>query len=201
MQVGVSLPDTFGLWTSDGGARFFPIRNFAGINLCRIRRALGLVIGFWVLLAVMGSSETLAQIASQKCDRCGQLTTSFVVCCELVPEVKREKKPVWSSREEYFCLENPSISFPQFLWNLSGINRSVVSQPSRKTLNGPSPCQAENPPACSSPRVRKILVREEKEEETVTWKYKPVILCPGCAQGAPVPPAQRGEKAASARSV
>jgi len=202
MQVARgSLTETLWLCTFEGGVKFFPIRNFASANHWPVRRILPLATGFLVLLAVMGNSESLAQIGPQKCDRCGQLTTSFVVCCELVPEVKREKKTVWTTREEYFCLESPSMSFSQLLCTLGGLNRSITSQPPRSTLDVPSPCQGENRPACSFPRVRKILVREEKEEESVTWRCKPVILCPGCAQGAPLPPAQQGEKAAPDRSV
>ncbi len=202
MQVGgVSLPNTFGLWTSDGRARFFPIGNFPGTNLQPGRRISAIVTGFWVLLAVLGSSETSAQIEAQKCDRCGQLTTSFFVCCELVPEVKKEKKTVWRTRQEYFWTQEPGVSLPHLLCSLTGLNRGIVSQPAKITPTVPGLCQEDRPPACSSPRVRKILLREEKEEETVTWKCQSVILCPSCAQGTGFSPAKQGEKATPDRSV
>ena len=153
-----------------------------------------------VMLTIFYSSFGLAQATPQKCDHCGKLATNYVVCCQLTSEVKKEKRTVWSTREEYFCAEVPNFSLTQLLRSIAGAGRNSEFQ--NPPCDGMAAVpQQPTPQGCSFPRTRKILLREEKEEETALWKCKPVILCPPCAQAASLPAEDGQKKASPDRSI
>jgi len=135
------------------------------------------------------------------CGCCGRRAPCQRKVCQVVCEVKKEKRSCWCVQTEEFCAPLPACPGH----GCQGCGGTCDGQ------HGTGDCaqggcqQCPRPPHCGPVRTRKILVKQEYEVEVPVYKCVVWYLCASCcesvaAQAAPTP-APAGSASRSQGSV
>jgi hypothetical protein len=112
-----------------------------------------------------------------------------------VPEKKKQKKQVWKIKDEWFCSTLPALCFHDVLKSIGGQLPRMQSADAHPSNTSPETNRdPEKPPVCLRPQLRRVLIREEVEEEVTIWTCKPKVVCMDCLRLPSAPKAVPAEK-------
>lgn len=115
-----------------------------------------------VLVAAIPSPARAGDGGSECCAACGRHVACAQKTCQIVCDVKKEKKSYWCVECEEIC----------------------TLLPGRRECGECSP-----PPRCGSSKCVKKLVKKEYSVEVPVYKCVVLYLCPDCAAGQSAPSA------------
>ncbi len=121
-----------------------------------------LIINFalFAILGLMGRPAAADDSCGQTCcDKCGCPCDCLQKTCQLVCEIKKEKKTCWCVEYQEFCTLMPGC---------------------------PHLCdECADPPHCGRSKCVKKLVKKEYQVDVPVYKCVVRYLCPACSNGAP----------------
>jgi hypothetical protein len=142
-----------------------------------LMRTLILNIALFTAPALMAAPAAVADDACgfACCDQCGRRCDCLQKTCQLVCEVKKEKKTCWCVDIQEFCTLMPAC---------------------------PHLChQCPDPPHCGKEKCVKKLVKKEYEASVPVYKCVVRYVCPACLNGGAANPPNAAPSPPSAPTV